>query len=145
MIRSNKSFVVLLVGALGVWGCAKSGAGDAAHDGARVRVLEAKITKLEEDVKLMQTARDHLRLKLDTTEKERTQANRLAYSLTNERNDLKAQLTARTSERDLAQGQFETFRKEIRNLLGQADAAASPSPGNPVTQVTTPPPTPGKS
>lgn len=144
MIPLNKTSFFLLVAALGVWGCARSGPGDG-RDASRVRTLEAKIAKLEEEVQTMQAARDHLKAKLDTIDKDRAAAAKLLQGVTNERNELRAQLLARTGERDTLQAQYDNFRKEIRNLLGQADANAGAATSQPVTAATTPPPTPGKS
>ena len=60
------------------------------------------------------------------------------------RDDLDKTLTARTSERDNLQSQFEQFRKNLRDLLGQADASAPRYLPPPVT-ATAAGPVPGKS
>lgn len=144
MIRFKLTSIFLLVAALGVWGCARSGPPDA-RETSTSRALEAKIAKLEEELQNAQSARDHLRLKLESMEKERTGIARQLQSVTTEKNDLRGQLLSRTSERDALQSQYENFRKELRTLLGQADAAAPQTNSTqPVTAVTTPT-TPGKS
>jgi chromosome segregation ATPase len=144
MIRSNLTSIFLLVAALGIWGCAKSGPPDTREAGTS-RALEAKIVKLEAELQTAQSARDHLRLKLESIEKERTVAARQLQAVTSEKNELRGQLLNRTSERDALLAQYDNFRKELRNLLGQADAAAPQlSPTQPVTAVTVAP-TPGKS
>ena len=42
-----------------------------------------------------------------------------------ERDELKQQLTVRTSERDTLLNQFNDFRKGIKTLLGQAESPSS--------------------
>lgn len=144
MIRFKTTSIFLLVAALGVWGCARSGPPEARETNAS-RALEAKIAKMEEELQTAQSARDHLRLKLESMEKERTAVTRQLQATTAEKNDLRGQLLSRTSERDALQSQYENFRKELRTLLGQADAAApQPASSQPVTAATASP-TPGKS
>jgi septal ring factor EnvC (AmiA/AmiB activator) len=131
MIRFNKTTLFLLVAALGVWGCGRSTPPET-RGASQVRALEAKIAKLEEEVQTSQAARDHLRLKLEALEKDRGAIDKRFQVLAHERNDLRAQLMSRTSERDTLQTQYESFRAEIRNVLGHADAAA-PGSVRPVT------------
>ena len=54
-------------------------------------------------------------------------------NLLKDHEELKQQLTLRTTERDALQGQFEQFRKGIRSLLGQAEAAVPSTPAQPVS------------
>ena len=144
MIRFKTTSLFLLVAALGVWGCARSGPPDA-RETSTSRALEAKIAKLEEELQTAQSARDHLRLKLESMEKERTSIARQLQAATTEKNDLRGQLLSRTSERDALVAQYDNFRKELRNLLGQADAAAPQlNQAQPVTSASAAP-TPGKS
>jgi hypothetical protein len=60
--------------------------------------------------------------------------------LTQERDELRGQLAARTTERDALQAQYDSFRKEIRTLLGHADAAATQPNPQPVTTAMEPSP-----
>jgi Spy/CpxP family protein refolding chaperone len=119
MFRANKGLVVLCVAAFGLWGCAQGSAGGAAE---RIKALETKCSKLEDDYQAAAAARDAAKRKASAFEHERDQI----------RQELDQQLTARTAERDAANAQFEQFRKNLRMLLGQADAAAG---------ITSPPPT----
>jgi septal ring factor EnvC (AmiA/AmiB activator) len=138
------SFFLLLAAALGLWGCSRSAPPDAARETSATRALEAKATKLEEELQTAQSARDHLRLKLESMEKDRATMARQLQTMTTEKNELRGQLLTRTTERDTLQSQYENFRKELRSLLGQADAAApAPTNAQPVTVLT--PATPGKS
>src|SRR5262245_34085812 len=138
MIRTNKSFI-LLVAALGIWGCSRTSTAEAPET-ARIRALEAKVEKLEEDFRSAAEARDQFRDKLDAVEKERAALQKQLQVVLQDRNDLRLQVTARIKERDTLQVQFDGFRNELRQLLGQADAtAAAHVAGQPVTSVSAKP------
>jgi chromosome segregation ATPase len=126
MSPANKALIVALIGTLGLWGCAKgpSNAGTA----ERVKALEAKLMKLEEDFRAVASARDQVRQKLTVVEEQKN-------LLQKEREELKLQITTRTGERDALQVQYDQFRKALKDLLGQAEAKAfsSEPPVNAVT------------
>jgi hypothetical protein len=116
MSHANKALVVLSVAALGLWGCTRGPAGGSAE---RIQALEEKCSKLEDDYKAATAARDNAKRKIAGLEEERDRM----------KQELDQQLSARTAERDAVQAQFEQFRKNLRTLLGQADAAAgTPAP-----------------
>jgi chromosome segregation ATPase len=129
MARANKALVVLVVAALGLWGCSQRPAPNGLE---RIKALEGKISKLEDDYKAVAVARDQARKKLAEAEEQRLKLQQdfeqQQQTLTKERDDLKQQLTARTTERDTLQTQFEGFRKGVRSLLNQADTAATNTP-----------------
>src|SRR5262249_10674104 len=133
MSRANRALAVLVVASLGLWGCAQ-GPGNGSVSVERIRALETKNAKLEDDFRAAVTVRDQLKKKLVAVEEQREQLDKQVEQLqvaVKEREELKQQLTARTGERDTVHTQFEQFRKNIRNLLGQAeawnaDARASP-------------------
>jgi chromosome segregation ATPase len=133
MARANKALVVLVVAALGLWGCSQRPVPGGLE---RIKALETKISKLEDDYKAVATARDQARKKLAETEEQRLkfqqQAEEQQVTLTKERDDLKQQVTTRTTERDTLQTQFESFRKGVRSLLNQADTAATSTVTPPV-------------
>lgn len=132
MARANKALVVLVVAALGLWGCSQRPAPGGLE---RIKALEGKITKLEDDYKAVATARDQARKKLAEAEEQRLKLQQdleqQQQQLARERDELKQQVTVRTAERDTLQSQFDVFRKGVRSLLNKADTAAA---------VTTPPP-----
>jgi septal ring factor EnvC (AmiA/AmiB activator) len=142
MTRVDKVLVVLVVASLGAWGCAqKSNNGAATVE--RVRALETKLAKLEDDFKASVAVRDQLRKKLTSVEEERghlAQQVEQLQAVVKERDELRQQLAARTGERDAVQTQFDQFRKGIKTLLGQAE----PATAQPVTAASEPA-TPGKS
>jgi chromosome segregation ATPase len=156
MNRSHKALGFLLVALVGAWGCSKAPSG-AAASAEKNPSLEAKVKRLDEDFRAAAAARDQFRQKLLAAEERLTAAeNRAAQlqvqadqaraglsSTTAERDSLKADLAARTNERDNLASQYDSFRKNIKNLLGQAETSLN-SPTNPVSPASPPPPAPGK-
>src|SRR5205823_14878811 len=112
MSRAHKALAILVVSTLGLWGCAK-GPGSTSEE--RIKGLEGKVSRLEGDLKVAETTRDQLHKQLPAAEEQ-------VVKLQHDRNDIEKTLTARTSERDNVQTQFEQFRKSLRELIGQADA-----------------------
>jgi outer membrane murein-binding lipoprotein Lpp len=134
MTRAHKALAIMVVTSLGLWGCAQEqNHGSVA---AKIRGLETKNAKLEEDFRAVVAAREQVRKKLAAVDRER---GRLVEQLEQtqgaikEREELRQQVSARTSERDAVQTQFDEFRKSIRKLLGQADSVANAGSGQPVT------------
>jgi septal ring factor EnvC (AmiA/AmiB activator) len=128
MNQAGKALVVFAIAAMGLWGCAQGPAGGASAE--RLRALEAKVTKLEDDFRGAVAARDQLRKKLSVAEEEKGQLAKQVEQLVlvaKERDELKQQLSLRTSERDTLQTQFSEFRKGIKTLLGQAESPSSSS------------------
>jgi chromosome segregation ATPase len=119
---------ILVVASIGLWGCAR---GPASGPGSveRIRALESKNAKLEDDFRAAAAARDQLKKKLTAAEEQRAQLGQQLdqlQSLSRERDELRQQVTARTGERDALQNQIEQLRKSIRGLLGQVDAVVIP-------------------
>ena len=134
MTRANKALAVMIVAAFGLWGCAQ-GPGNGSAE--RIKALETKCAKLEDDYRAVAAVRDQLRKKVtevdELSKKMRAELD-LLQPLTKENEEIKQQLLARTSERDSVQGQFDQFRKNIRSLLGQAETAA-PKPATPAVSA----------
>ncbi|HMF12207.1 MAG TPA: hypothetical protein VKE94_07870 [Gemmataceae bacterium] len=130
MTRANKALVAMVLGVLGLWGCAQGPAGGSAATLERIKALESKCTKLEDDYRAVASARDQLRKRLASAEDERARVQQelnVQQGVVKERDELKHQLTA-------TQGQFDQFRKNLKTLLGQAEAAAAAAP--PATAAT---------
>src|SRR5579871_3281788 len=133
MNRAGEALLVFLVFALGIWGCAQGPAGGSST-GERLKALESKCGKLEEDQRALASARDQLRKKLAESEEIRArfqhdlEENQTAVK---ERDELRQQVNTRTAERDTLQTQIEQLRKGIRVLLSQVDAVT----GQPVTSA----------
>jgi len=120
-----KAVGVFLVAGFGLWGCAQGPGGSSTSD--RLKALEAKNARLEEDFRTASATRDQLRKKLTATEEAQAQLqqefNALKTLLAKERDDLKGQLKQRIQERDNVQAQYDGFRRELKELLGQAESA----------------------
>lgn len=128
MKRLIQGALVATVAALGIWGCAADPAGQATAE--RLRSVEAKHARLEEDFKAVCAARDQLRRKVadgDSAAARADAASLQVVELQRQREDLQADLRVRTDERDAVRAEFEAFRRGMRDLLGRADAAISPT------------------
>jgi septal ring factor EnvC (AmiA/AmiB activator) len=142
MTHSHKVLGFLLVAMLGIYGCARGPAGGSAGDRAG---LEAKVQRLEEDFRAAAAARDSFRQRLVATEEKLAQTQKALDQTTTtatqdrqDRDAARAQLKARTAERDNLQVQYDGFRKNIKELLGQAEAALHPQSAPPTVVVGTP-------
>jgi hypothetical protein len=137
MTRAGKILTVILVAALGAWGCAKGPANHYAAQAERIRTLEGKCAKLEEDYRAVAAARDAARKRVAALEEENARLGKLVVdyqSVVKERDSLRAQLDARTSERDQFQARCDRMKKGLQSLLGQDDAMLSPGSA-PVTSA----------
>src|SRR5262245_42313430 len=118
MNRVSKALVVLAIMGLGLWGCAQGPAQQNAG-GDRVKTLEREVAKLQDDYRSVSAIRDQLRKALADKEEQRlhlqTDLDQVKAATARENEDLKAQLTARTAERDAALAQFDVFRKGVRS------------------------------
>ncbi|MCE9568197.1 MAG: hypothetical protein K8U57_39860 [Planctomycetes bacterium] len=152
MNRSHKALGFMLVMLVGAWGCSKVPTATQETNPS----LEAKAKRLEEDFRAATAARDQFRQKLVAMEEKLASAENRANQLqtqfdesrtafvstSTERDTLKADLKARTTERDNLTAQYESFRKNIKNLLGQAETTLNtPAPAStpvPAVSVSTP-------
>jgi septal ring factor EnvC (AmiA/AmiB activator) len=135
MSRAGKALTVVVVAALGIWGCAQGTNGDNAE---RIRQLENECKVAKEDYRAVAGARDRLRQQVAELEAQRAEMQKEAeahqtlakehQALTKERDELVQQVGARTTERDAVQGQLDQVRKGLRNLLGQTEAAIGSPP-----------------
>jgi len=117
MSQAQKALSVLVVACLGLWGCTQ-GAANGRASAERLRALETKIAKLEDDFRAVVAVREQLRKQLTAVEQERTQLGQQVERLqavVKERDELRQQLAT-------VQSQFDQFRKGIKTLLGQAEA-----------------------
>jgi len=134
MTRYHKALGMFLVTVFGLWGCARGPAtasGSASNE--KTKALEVKSARLEDDLKNTAAARDDIRRKLQDSEETMTllqqEIDRL-HSVVKERDGLKGDLATRTTERDQLQVQYDGFRKNIKELLGQAEVTLkAPAPG----------------
>jgi len=133
MSRADHALILLTFAVAGVWGCAQgSSPGPSASE--RLKALEVKNAKLEEDFRAVAAARDSLRRRVTALEEQQQVLQQQADTLqkvTRERDELREQLAARTAERDNLTVQLTQFRKGLKDLIGQVEAVLA-QPADPV-------------
>jgi DNA anti-recombination protein RmuC len=137
MSCGKKSLIVLsLTALLGLWGCAQSNSPSAGN--ARLRDLEAKSARLEEECKTVTTARDQARKKAAVLEEQRAQLQDEVDQLqrvARERDEFKQSLCNRTAERDALQGLLTQFGRDLQSLAQRVEQAANQTPAGLPTGV----------
>jgi chromosome segregation ATPase len=131
--------VMLLTGLLGLWGCTQGGGSSTTS--ARLRELEARSARLEDDYKTAAAARDQARKKVTALEDQRTQLAQQVEQLlkvAKERDELRTQLTARVAEREALQANLVQFSRDLQNLATKLEQAA----GGSAAPLLSAPPTP---
>lgn len=134
---STALLVIMAVSTLGLWGCTQQKNG---QSNAKIRELEVRYGKLEEDYRAILAANEANRRKLAQLEIQRTELTQKVEELqtaVRERDELKAHLANRTRERDSAQNRLMEFSKELQALAGRVEAAANlgPSSGGAVSAI----------
>jgi chromosome segregation ATPase len=126
MKPSKFILLILIVVTIGVWGCARQAGNSPGL--ARLRDLETRNAKLEEDYKVLQAQRDQERRAAAALTKK---CNALTAELeqlrtvAQERDDLQKQIAALTTERNAVQTSLTQFTKELNQLLGRMQSTAS--------------------
>jgi outer membrane murein-binding lipoprotein Lpp len=136
MVRGKFLSIAIVLGALCVWGCNQSNNPGQAE---RIRALEAKVSKLEDDYRAAATVRDQARKKAAALEEERAQLQKdlevqqeAAKLVLKERDELRQIVEARTNERDVLLSRCERLKKGLQNLLGQ-DEGVTPTATTPTS------------
>jgi hypothetical protein len=128
-------FGVLALCATGLWGCGQQKTGVFS---AKIRELEIRYSKLEEDFRTLQLASEQTRKRLNAAETQRAAleqdkaelAKKVDY-VTGERETLRKQMSQRTSERDAAQANLTQFNKDLQALATRVEAALNENSVNP--------------
>jgi chromosome segregation ATPase len=136
MTQYQKALAVLVVAVLGIWGCAQGPAGSASAE--KVKSLENKLNRVEEDFKAAAAARDQFKKKLVDAENLTVQLRQELDAIQKEREELRALVKTRTTERDNLSNHFEVFRKNLKDLIGQTEAALAKPASPPITTVSEP-------
>jgi outer membrane murein-binding lipoprotein Lpp len=141
MSSAHKALLgVMLVLTVGLWGCTQDRS--AGPTAAKVRDLETRNAKLEEDYRASVAECQAVRKKLAYVEEQAAKWARQAEQLqvvTRERDRLRQQVSSTVSERNALQAHLQQFSRELQSLAGKADAAATGAPGQPVTSATAAP------
>jgi chromosome segregation ATPase len=126
MKQSKFILLILIVFTVGVWGCARQTGGSPGL--ARLRELETRNAKLEEDYRAVMAQRDQERRGAAALAEKCTQ---LAAELdqlravSQERDDLRKQLATLTTERNAVQATLSQFTKDLQQLLGKMETTTS--------------------
>ncbi len=141
MIRTKILILLMCLGATAL-GCAKPAgpAAPRAESADKAKSLESKIVKLEDEVRRLTAARDEAINRARTFEAKWKVEESRAIAIEKERDTTRQQLVARTAEKESLQVQFDGFRKNLKELLGQAETAARPTTtGSPANVLPNPP------
>jgi hypothetical protein len=137
MSCGNKAlFIVMVMATLGLWGCAQNPGSSASS--ARIRDLESRNAKLEDDYRAVAATRDQLRKKLANADDQRVQLAQQVEQLqvvVRERDELKQQVNMRVGERDALHGQLIQLGKDLQNLAGRIESATGTVSTVPVTSA----------
>jgi chromosome segregation ATPase len=115
MPRSYQLAGLLVVTIVGLWGCSRAPSADSGSATAeKLKAVETKLAKLEDDFRAAASARDQLSRKLNTAEAQAERFSRDAKA----KDDL---LQTRTAERDQAVGQYKTLRDGLKDLLAKVE------------------------
>jgi len=131
---STAFLVIMLISSLSLWGCSNQKNTAYNH---KIRDLETRHGKLEEDYRAVVAANDATRKKLANIEQQRLELSQQVDELktaVEERAELKKQLGQRTTERDNVQAQLVGLGRDLQALVGRVEAAAA-SYGNPVVVI----------
>lgn len=124
MTRYHKTLGFVMVTMFGLWGCARGPASQTSNaSNDKIRALEAKSAKLEEDLKTAQTAKDQLRQKLSDAQDIQTQQQKEIERMQTVVKERDNTITTRTAERDLLFSQYDGFRQTLKEMIGSAEAA----------------------
>jgi outer membrane murein-binding lipoprotein Lpp len=123
---SKGLLLAIAVTCLGLWGCAQNRAG--ADSAAKLRELEARHAKLEEDYQAVAAANESIRKRLALVEADRGSLAKKVEQLqvaVRERDELKRQVAVRTGERDTLHAQMVQFGRDLQGLVGRVEAATN--------------------
>jgi chromosome segregation ATPase len=104
-------FGILFLSVFGLWGCSRPPTTNPAQD--RVKVLE-------HELKLTREAKDRLNDQYKLTQNN-------AKGLQEEVNRLQGIVKSTENDRDQIHSQYETFRKSLKDLIGQAETTLNPN------------------
>lgn len=132
MTRPQQIVLAVIVVGIAVYGCARNPSDNGSGGGGSTS-QQAKAKRWEEDFHAAAAARDHYRQKLQGVEEKQAELQRQLeqerLAAATERETLKAELKTRQAERDNLQTQYDGFRKNLKDLLAQAETTlANPSP-----------------
>ena len=124
--RFRQAAGVVIVSLFGLWGCTRAPSPDGNGATAeKVKALETKMARLEDDFRSASSARDQLSKKLLAAEEGRLALQGQVTRMTQEMKAKDEQLQSRTTERDQVTGQYKSFRDGLKELLAKAEEGKS--------------------
>ena len=122
MSRFRQTVGVVIVSLFGVWGCTRAPSADGNGATAeKVKALETKMARLEDDFRAASSARDQLSKKLLAAEEGRLALQGQVTRMTQEMKAKDDQIQTRTTERDLVTNNYKSFREGLKDLLAKAE------------------------
>jgi chromosome segregation ATPase len=147
MTKASPLFLlIVLFGTAGLYGCTNQKNGTV---NAKIREMENRFAKLEEDYRTVVAAAESTKKKLAQVEAQKAELTKEVEELRpvvgerddlrKERDELRKQLVTRTGERDAHQAQLTQFRQDLQNLISRVDSAITTpdKSGAPVPSVPT--------
>jgi outer membrane murein-binding lipoprotein Lpp len=128
---------IVLFGTAGVYGCTNQ-KNDTLN--AKIREMETRFAKLEEDYRTVVATSEATRKKLTQAEAQKIALTKEVEELRpvvgerdelrKERDELRKQLVTRTGERDAMQAQLAQFRQELQGLITRVDSVLTTPEAN---------------
>ena len=133
MSRSRHAVGVLVIAVFGLWGCSRAPSADSGSGATaeKLKAVETKLARLEDDFRATASARDQLSKRLIAAEEARTA---LQMQMNKELKAKEDQLQNRTVERDQAVNQLKSMKDGLRDLLTKMDDGPKPE-GSPAVPI----------
>jgi hypothetical protein len=124
MSRTNKALSILMLSFLGLWGCAQ-GPTNSTGQAERVKKLEEKCARLDEEFRLRSIERDDARKQAAALEQEKTQLTKERGRLQKEVDELRLVVKERDrlrQEVEIKTARCEKLKAGLKTLLTEDDA-----------------------
>lgn len=122
MSRFRQAVGVAIVSLFGLWGCSRAPVPEGNGANAeKLKALEAKMARLEDDFRAASSARDQVSKKLLAAEEARVALQGQVTRMTQEMKAKDDQIQTRTSERDQVTSQYKLFREGLKDLLARSE------------------------
>ncbi len=138
---SNRNLLIAIAVTLGIWGCAQNPGPSPKVQAEKIKTLEERLSKMEDDHQILLSTRDQMKSRISALEEDRTALEKKLIhhkEVVQERDDLKALTDIRTSERDASQLRCELYKKGLQELLGQDDyiiSTSKPAPSRAIVGI----------
>jgi chromosome segregation ATPase len=136
MSRSRQAIGVLIVTLFGLWGCSRAPSADGGSSATaeKLKAVETKLARLEDDFRAAASARDQLSKKLMAAEEARTALQGQVAKMTQDIKAKDEQLQARTAERDSVAAQHKMLKDGLKDLLTKMEPEVKPE-GSPMAPI----------